>query len=121
MRSASATTVPGAPTSSTTGAPTSVVVHVAGAVAKPGVVTLPAARRVVDAIAALGRPGLRAMGSVTGHGHVVAIESDNLADAIRGRGIVRLIDPGSRRLDHDQPETSTLRGAAFTAPARAAC
>jgi hypothetical protein len=67
-------------------------------------------RAVVDAIGELGRPGLRALGSSTGHGHVVAIEADNLADSFRGSGIVRLIDPRSRRLDHAAPDTA-LRGA----------
>lgn len=71
-----------------------------------------ALRAVVEAIGALDRPGLRALGSTTGHGHVVAIESDNLADAIRGRGIVRLVDPRSHRLDHAQPEVLDGRGAA---------
>lgn len=54
-------------------------------------------------------PGLRALGSRTEHGHVVALEADNLADSFRGGGIVRLVDRRSRRLDHDQPETG-LRG-----------
>jgi competence protein ComEA len=48
-----ATTVPVA-TSTTTATAGVVVVHVAGAVAKPGVVTLAAKRRVVDAIDAAG-------------------------------------------------------------------
>jgi hypothetical protein len=61
-------------------------------------------RAVVEAIGALGRPGLRALGTSTGHGDVVAIEADNVGDAFRGSGIVRLIDPRSRRLDHAQPE-----------------
>lgn len=38
----------------TTGAGTSVTVHVAGAVTRPGVVTLPAGSRAVDAVAAAG-------------------------------------------------------------------
>lgn len=67
---------------------------------------------VVEAIGALGRPGLRALGSTTGHGTVVAIEADNLADAIRGRGIVRLLDPRAERLEHGGPETTAGRGAA---------
>lgn len=44
--------------STTLGAPTSLVVHVAGAVATPGLVTLDAGARVADAVAAAG--GLRA-------------------------------------------------------------
>jgi competence protein ComEA len=47
------TTVPPG-TTTTTAATGTVVVHVAGAVATPGVVTLPAGRRVVDAIDAAG-------------------------------------------------------------------
>lgn len=74
---------------------------------------------VVEAIGAIDRPGLRALGSRTGHGHVVAIESDNLADAIRGRGIVRLLDPRSRRLDHTQPEVLEGRGTAPVAASMA--
>lgn len=49
--------VPAVPTSAvvtTTTAPASVVVHVAGAVVRPGVVSLPATARVVDAIDAAG-------------------------------------------------------------------
>jgi competence protein ComEA len=42
--------------STTTSAPTSVVVHVAGAVHAPGVVVVPAGSRVVDALAASGGP-----------------------------------------------------------------
>lgn len=75
---------------------------------------------VVDAIGALGRPGLRALGSTTGHGDVVAIEADNVADSIRGRGIVRLLDPRARRLDHAQPDTASARGSALTEHARLA-
>lgn len=74
---------------------------------------------VVEAIGRLGRPGLRALGSSTGHGHVVAIEADNLADSFRGSGIVRLVDPRSRRLDHAQPETA-LRGTAAALQERVA-
>lgn len=69
---------------------------------------------VVDAVDALGRPGLRALGASTGHGDVVAIEADNVPDAIHGRSIVRLLDPRARRLDHAQPETSDARGSAVT-------
>jgi hypothetical protein len=66
-------------------------------------------RAVVEAIGALGRPGLRALGSATGHGEVVAVEAETVADAVRGRKVVRLLDPRSRRLEHDAPE-SWLRG-----------
>lgn len=43
-----------ATTSTTTTAPATVVIHVAGAVARPGVVSLPAGARIVDAIDAAG-------------------------------------------------------------------
>lgn len=51
-----ATTAPVASTATTTTstAPATVVIHVAGAVARPGVVSLPAGARVVDAIDAAG-------------------------------------------------------------------
>ncbi len=75
-------------------------------------------RTVVEAIAALDRPGLRALGSATGHGDVVAIEADNVADSIRGRGIVRLLDPRSRRLEHAAPEPG--RGGSVLAQAHRA-
>lgn len=48
------TTAASAPTSSTASAPATLVVHVAGAVAVPGVHELPAGARVVDAIEAAG-------------------------------------------------------------------
>ena len=51
---ATATVARSAPAPSSTTLPVSVVVHVAGAVRRPGVVTLPAGSRVVDAIAAAG-------------------------------------------------------------------
>jgi hypothetical protein len=76
-------------------------------------------RAVVEAIGALGRPGLRALGSATGHGDVVAIEADNVADSIRGRGVVRLLDPRAQRLDHAAPE-SGQRGSALLQVDRAA-
>jgi competence protein ComEA len=54
----SVASVPAAATTTTTGAPaaTEVVVHVAGAVAKPGLVTLRGGSRVADAIDAAGGP-----------------------------------------------------------------
>jgi competence protein ComEA len=53
---APATTAPAAPPTTVAAPAAVVVVHVAGAVAKPGVVTLAAKRRVVDAIDAAGGP-----------------------------------------------------------------
>ncbi len=69
-------------------------------------------RTVLEAVKALGRPGLRALGSQTQEGFLVAVESDSPAERFRGQHVVRRIDRHAREVDHARPRVRPGRGGA---------